>query len=157
MRFPEGTDQGGKVGLLQHNKGPCVEGAGCSPAEQPHEEVPLPRFPVVPPWPILGTVLVWQLQKNVQSRRLMPTEKLYEEVEPVAILDSRTKQPEVADKEQEAAEKQRSAAQLEEFLVKWPDQEEPEWVSTVLIVCIAGAPQTLELPVRTAAHAYMTS
>lgn len=59
-------------------------------------------------------------------------------MEPVAILDSRTKQPEVADKEQEAAEKQRTAAQLREFLVKWPDQEEPEWVSTVLIICTAG-------------------
>eukprot|EP00891_Asterochloris_glomerata_P003586 jgi/Astpho2/3586/fgenesh1_pg.00058_%23_2_t len=56
------------------------------------------------------------------------TEKLYEEVEPVAILDSRTKQPEVADKEQEAAEKQHIVAQPREFLVKWPDQEEPEWV-----------------------------
>ena len=79
-----------------------------------------------------------------------PTEKLYEEVEPIAILDSRTKQQEVADKEQEAAEKQRTAAQLQEFLVKWPDQEEPEWVSTVLIICIAGAPQTVELPVHMA-------
>ena len=82
----------------------------------------------------------------------MPTEKLYEEVEPVAILDSRTKQLEVADKEQEAAEKQQTAAQLREFLVKWPDQEEPEWVSTMLIVCIVGAPQTLILPPHIAAQ-----
>lgn len=59
-------------------------------------------------------------------------------MEPVAILDSRTKQPEVADKEQEAAEKQHIVAQPREFLVKWPDQEEPEWVSTVSIICIAG-------------------
>ena len=61
------------------------------------------------------------------------------------------------DKEQESAEKQRTAAHLQEFLVKWPDQEEPEWVSTVLIVCIVGAPQTQELPVRTAAQWYMTN
>ena len=80
---------------------------------------------------------------------LLPSEKLYEEVEPVAILDSRTKQPEVADMEQAVAEKQQTAAQLREFLVKWPDQEEPEWVSTVLIACIARA---LELPVRAAAQ-----
>ena len=61
------------------------------------------------------------------------------------------------DKEQESAEKQRTVAQLQEFLVKWPDQEEPEWVSTVLIVCIVGPPQTQELPVRTAAQGYMTN
>ena len=72
-------------------------------------------------------------------------------MEPVAILDSRTKQPEVADTEQEVAGKQQTAAQLQEFLVKWPDQEEPEWVSTVLIACIARA---LKLPVQTAAQRY---